>query len=116
MDGSRFDTWTRRRFGLAAGGAAIAGLLGLAGLDDADARRRRRRKKKKDKCRKLGEFCNQSIREQQCCNSTYLCANVATLGSGNFCCKQRDTPCGTSSECCGNDFCDGATFRCRTAL
>ena len=48
MDGSRFDAWTRRRFGLAAGGA-IGSLLGLqiAGSDDAEA------KKRKKRCRKL---------------------------------------------------------------
>ena len=37
MDGSRFDGWTRRRFGLAAGGAVTA-LLGLAGRRDAAAK------------------------------------------------------------------------------
>ena len=35
MDGSQFDAWTRRRFGMAAGGAAVASLLGLA---DANAK------------------------------------------------------------------------------
>ncbi len=38
MDGSQFDAWTRRRFGMATGGAAAAALLGLMGLADAAAR------------------------------------------------------------------------------
>jgi hypothetical protein len=114
VDGSRFDTWTRRKFGLAAGGAAVAGLLGLAGIDDAEARRGRGRKKKKKQCRKLGEFCNESNRDQKCCNSSYLCAQVPDLGSGNFCCKQVGDFCDTSSDCCGRDACDFATGRCRT--
>ncbi len=38
MDGSQFDAWTRRRFGMATGGAAAAALLGLVGLADTDAK------------------------------------------------------------------------------
>jgi hypothetical protein len=46
MDGSQFDVWTRRRFGLAAGGLS-ASLLTLASLEDAEAKKRKKRKKKK---------------------------------------------------------------------
>ena len=45
MDDSRFDAWTRRRFGLAAGGLS-ASLLGLVSLDDAAAKKKRKKKKK----------------------------------------------------------------------
>ncbi|MCA9877764.1 MAG: hypothetical protein KC442_08280, partial [Thermomicrobiales bacterium] len=67
MDDKQFDQWTRRRFGLAAGGAAATalGLLGAIGLSDhdADARknhnknknRKGNKRKRKDKCRKLGD-------------------------------------------------------------
>jgi hypothetical protein len=48
MDAARFDSWTRRRFGLAAGGLA-AFLIPMAGLDTADA-------KKGKKKLKLNEF------------------------------------------------------------
>ena len=114
VDGSHFDTWTRRTFGLAAGGAALSGLLGLAGLDEAQARRnRRRRNKKKQQCRKIGQSCNEATKGQQCCKSGQLCANVSGLGSGNFCCKQAGSSCTTSTECCGNNACDAATSQCR---
>ena len=36
MEGSRFDSWTRRRFGLATGSAAAAGLLGLFGAAETE--------------------------------------------------------------------------------
>ena len=39
MDGSRFDAWTRRRFGVAAGGLA-GSFLPLAGWDDAEAKKK----------------------------------------------------------------------------
>lgn len=112
MDASRFDTWTRRKFGVATSAAALGGLLALAGLDESDARRRRRRRRK-PRCRKLGDSCNDSIREQSCCNSSYLCANVNEFGSGNFCCKQIGDFCDQSSDCCGRDACDFSTGRCR---
>ena len=113
MDGSRFDTWTRRKFGLAAGGAAVAGLLGLAGLDDADAARRRRGKRKPKRCRKLGDFCNDSIRRQNCCNPNYFCSTVKEFGPGNFCCIGVGGSCDTSSDCCGTEGCDVSTSQCR---
>jgi hypothetical protein len=48
VDASRFDAWTRRRFGLAAGGATLS-LLGLLvpGQDTAANKR----------CKKLGKPC-----------------------------------------------------------
>jgi hypothetical protein len=49
MDASRFDAWTRRRFGRMAGGMATL-LLGLSTLDDAKAMKGKRGKDKdKDK-------------------------------------------------------------------
>lgn len=39
MDGWRFDSWTRRAFGIAAGGL-VAALAGLILLDSADAKKR----------------------------------------------------------------------------
>lgn len=115
MDDARFDTWTRRRFGLATGGA-VASLLGLAGLHDADARknrkRRRRRKKKnknkKDKCAKIGQACNINVKNQRCCNESQDCAQVKDL-SGNRCCKPINVNCKSSNECCGSRVCAGGT-------
>ena len=54
MDASRFDAWTRRRFGRATGGG-LAALFGLTRLDEAVTRnahhRRHRRRKKRQKHR-----------------------------------------------------------------
>lgn len=110
MDASRFDTWTRRKFGVATSAAAVGGLLALTGLD-ADAARRRRRKKKK--CRQLGDFCNDSIRKQNCCNPDQFCSTVQEFGPGNFCCLGVGGFCNTSSDCCGTEGCDFSTSRCR---
>jgi hypothetical protein len=123
MDETQFDAWTRRRFGLAAGGAAtaaLAGLLGSIGLseEDAEAARKHRnnnnnknRKKNKNKnknkkqCRKLGQSCDETRKKQQCCSNTQLCAQVADLGSGNFCCKQLSQNCSSNEDCCGSNRC-----------
>lgn len=118
MDEKRFDAWTRRRFGLAVGGAAVSalGLLGAIGLseEDAEAARRNRnnnrnrnrnRNRRRDQCRKLGQTCNDNRRRQQCCNSAQLCAQVPNLGTENFCCKQRDSNCSIDDDCCGRSRC-----------
>ena len=110
MDGERFDAWTRRRFGLAAGGAA-ASLLGLLGMEDAEAKKKhknkKKNKKKKNKCKNLGQSCDQTQKNKKCCKSSQLCAQVQGLGSGNFCCKQRGSNCSVNTDCCGNDKCSG---------
>ena len=122
MDPKRFDAIaqdlaaaTSRRgmvkgVGLAAGGAALASLLGLVGRDEADAarRKRRRRRRNRQQCRKLGQTCNDSVKNQSCCKSGQLCANVRDLGSGNFCCKQVGSSCTTSTDCCGRNACDSS--------
>jgi hypothetical protein len=126
MDAKRFDAIaqdlaaaTSRRgvvkgVGLAVGGAALAGLLGLVGRDEADARRRRRNRRR-DRCRKLQDSCViGGSRRQRCCNNDYLCSEVTQLGFGTFCCKQAGDSCATSADCCGNDACDRNTARCRT--
>jgi hypothetical protein len=104
LDGSRFDAWTRRRFGLATGGAAVASLLGSIGVHEAEAKKKR---KKKKKCRKLQQSCDQSNKKKKCCNKNQLCAQVSHLGSGNHCCKQRGQGCSEDADCCGSDRCDG---------
>jgi hypothetical protein len=117
LDDSQFDTWTRRRFGLAAGGAAASalGLLGAIGLSEHQAEARRNhnknknrkdnKRKRKDKCRKLSDACDDNRRNQQCCNENQLCAQVSQLGSGTFCCKQNGFNCQFDSDCCGKNRC-----------
>lgn len=68
MDDSRFDAWTRRRFGLITGGA-LATLLGLLDLDEADASRksrRRRKRKRKQKRREKRRDANQGCQGPLC--------------------------------------------------
>lgn len=125
MDEERFDAWTRRRFGLAVGSAAVSalGILGAIGLseEDADAARRnrnndkgrndrrRRRRRRRDQCRKLGQSCDESRRRQRCCNENQLCAQVSELGSGNFCCRQLTQSCSSNEDCCGGNRCRSNT-------
>ncbi|MFT4039179.1 MAG: hypothetical protein QM692_13415 [Thermomicrobiales bacterium] len=119
VDETRFDAWTRRRFGLAAGGAAaaVAGLLGAIGLSEHDAEARKKHnknknrkknsRKRKDKCRKLGSTCDDNKRNQDCCNANQLCAQVSEFGSGDYCCKQISYSCQYNSDCCGKNKCSG---------
>lgn len=89
MDGSRFDAWTRRGFGTAAGGLAGA-LLAQAALPVAKAG-----KKKKKKCGKLNDQCN-SGKKKCCCG--YECQPQDS--NGNRCCRAADFPASSDQECC----------------
>ena len=110
MDGSRFDNWTRRRFGLAAGGFA-ASLLGLARLEEAEAKNNKPKKDKKPKkakkCKKLGTGCNPTAKFKKCCGPG-VCQSVDSVG-GNRCCQTLSgSVCSSDSECCGNMRCVGS--------
>jgi hypothetical protein len=94
MSGSRFDHWTRRRFGLAAG-ALAAGRFGLAELS-ADA------KKHKKRCKKLGESCVDGGRK--CCHGR-TCGGDPALGT--FCCKQGGETCSGNGDCCNRQCIEG---------
>lgn len=96
MDGSRFDAWTRRRVGLAAGGLTV-GLLGLTGLAETEAK-----KKHKKKCKKLGIGCNTTGKKQRCC-ADLLCEPSTTVG-GNRCCLDDGKACSNTNDCCSG-FC-----------
>ena len=89
MDGSRFDAWTRRGFGTAAGGLAGA-LLAQAAIPVAKAG-----KKKKKKCGKQNDQCN-SGKKKCCCG--YECHPQDS--SGNRCCRAADFPASSDEECC----------------
>jgi hypothetical protein len=117
LDGTRFDAWTRRRFGMATGGA-LAGLLGLSQLDSEAAKRhgnhnnnhknkhKHKNKNKKKKCRKLGQSCDTSVKKKKCCNSSQLCSTIKGQGSQTFCCKQITQSCQNTVDCCGDNTCD----------
>lgn len=72
MDDLAFDTWTRRTFGLATGGLAAAGLLGLGGLHDADAKKKKKKKKCKGCCTKSGSSCKKKSKK---CKASF-CLNA----------------------------------------
>ncbi len=105
MDGSRFDAWTRRKFGLAAGGA-VASLIGLAALPEAEAKKNKNKNKKQ--CRKLGQTCDINKKNQRCCKSGQDCAQVQGI-SGNVCCKQQNANCQHNTDCCGTRKCTNGT-------
>jgi hypothetical protein len=97
MDGPRFDTWTRRRFGLASGGA-LAAVLAPAVSSDADAR-----KKKKKRCRKLLQSCEPQGKANACCRG--LGCDPVSGETGLHCCLGRQERCSSPAECCGGVSC-----------
>lgn len=101
MRGSRFDSWTRRRFGLTAGALAAAH-FGLSNLS-ADARKKHKRRKHKKRCRKLGETCTDGGRA--CCSGR-TCGGDPALGT--FCCQQGGETCSGNEDCCNRQCFQGA--------
>lgn len=112
MDALRFDAWTRRRVGLAAGGLAAS----LLARDVPEAAA----KKRKKRCVKVGAICRTSKKARRCCRG--LACDVTPGGPGRFRChRQRQAPCNNDRECCGDDvLCsdrtDDLTFLCRANL
>ena len=107
MDGSRFDAWTRRRFGVAAGGFA-ASLFSIVTCQEPAAskkKKRKRRKKRKERCLSLRVACTPEGTDP-CCDGL-PCDEV--LGTpGFFCCKPPQSRCSVNQECCGNRVCEPA--------
>ncbi len=107
MDGSRFDAWTRRRFGVVAA-AAITGWLGLAARDGTVAKRKKAPKqRRKRQCEKLNTKCNPGNDRKLCC-AAMACGLVPELG-GHHCCQQRYGACGVDADCCNNLVCTGGS-------
>ncbi|MGH7964085.1 MAG: hypothetical protein ACRERD_20070 [Candidatus Binatia bacterium] len=108
MDGSRFDSWTRRGFGLAAGGL-VASVLGVAGLTDADAK-----KKRKKRCKKVTQRCKLGGKKKRCCHGL-RCDRVEDA-AGRHCCRKTQAACASDNECCLYHVCDeifaGSGNRC----
>lgn len=119
MDGSRFDAWTRRRFGLVMGGG-VASLLGLVIGDGAEAKHGKGKHKKR--CKKLKQGCQPSNKHKKCCKKQDLiCGEILGLG-GKHCCRKVQGECSDASDCCGDFICDQAngkdaekTFCCGAA-
>jgi hypothetical protein len=99
MDGSRFEVWTRRRFGLAAAGIAAV-FSGPVGPEAAAARKR---KKKKKRCTKLGRVCRPSGK-RKCCKNLKCRLVQNDVGMAFHCCKNVGAICGSPGDCCSG-FC-----------
>lgn len=98
MDGSRFDAWTRRRFGLAMGGLA-ASLRSAASPDNAEAKKNRKKRKKKKPCQTVGIACNVGGK-RKCCSGLSCELNAGGDTSRTFCCQTVGNPCGQLADCC----------------
>lgn len=98
MEESRFDAWTRRRFGLALGGGLAALGLGARGGTVAG-------KKKKKRCRKLKQACQSGNRNRKCCNGL-TCGESVAIPEGAHCCRKAQGICSDASECCSPALCD----------
>ena len=94
MDDSRFDAWTRRRFGLATGGL-LATALGL-GLHETSAK-----KHQPKKCKKRELKCGKKCVKGGCCPGT-SCDDKCTCG--------RTTS--GKTECLGVMDCQGPFTKC----
>lgn len=124
MDGSRFDAWTRRRFGAVAVGL-FAGCIEFSIVDDriapgkaslAKNRRKNNKKKKKKRrgeippaCEPLRSRCNPHNTRELCCNGL-ACGVIADL-DGNRCCRLRYGECASDGDCCNNLFCRGGEVK-----
>jgi hypothetical protein len=97
MDGSRFDAWTRRSLGLAAGGLAAA-MVSLTTPNAAG-----KKKKKEKTCRKILETCSTTGSGPSCCG-TLNCDIVGTTGL--HCCLGLRSSCdAANNRCCGHLKC-----------
>jgi hypothetical protein len=131
MVGSRFDSWTRRRFGLTTAGA-IASVLRLIERDRTTAKNNHKRKHGSLPCRKLKQSCKRhgsSGVKRNCCDRVrrlecdkvgfsrryYCCYDYQTICSGTAgeCC--RDLKCGTVPGLSGRRCCAEAGAACRSA-
>jgi hypothetical protein len=113
VDDARFDAWTRRRFGLAAGGLASA-ILGLAAVGEGEARKKHRRKHKRKhrkRCKPGETRCGKKCVQGTCCPGYYCgeaCSCGRTVEGGSFCfttafesiCRQ----CESSGDCGDEGF------------
>ena len=98
MDGSQFDVWTRRHFGLAAASVA-ASVVGIGAFGNGRA-------KKKKRCKKLQHSCNQGS-HRKCCGDLKCRVTSASAGNETFCCKTEGKPCTMPSDCCETLGCCG---------
>jgi hypothetical protein len=109
MDGSRFDTWTRRGLGAPAGGF-VAALFGLGVLDNANAKKKRRKKKRRKKaCPSSTKACGGAWIPQASCCANAECGSGAACIDGACVClsgfAECNDDCIPEDDCCTDDDC-----------
>jgi hypothetical protein len=104
MDDSRFDAWTRRRFGKAVGGG-FASFIRLGPLAAVAALARPGTTRAK-RCINVRKPCNPEgdRRRDRCCGHL-RCGKLAGR-NGDRCCRPLRAACRRESECCNNLRCD----------
>jgi hypothetical protein len=107
MDGLEFDAWTRRRFGLAAGGALAA----LTSLHATDAKKNKKKRRKK-RCRKFLQTC-QPGGKRKCCGNLRCDFHSGNSLQQEVCCKRKGRSCEEVTDCCSPLQCDPETKQCR---
>ena len=88
MDGPEFDAWTRRRFGLATGGALAA----LAGFGETGAASKKSKKRKKKRCRKHLQTCKPGGK-RKCCGKLRCDFHSGNSLEQEVCCKTSGQSC-----------------------
>ena len=112
MNDARFDDWTRRRFGLLAGGGLVA-LLVAGHPDDAAGRNRKRKRKRtrrrrqKPTCPGAGRPCDET--DPDCCPGLECGFNPGIDAA--VCCRPDGARCTPETACCST-HCDAETETC----
>ena len=101
MDSIRFDAWTRRRFGLAAG-STLGALVGLIARHDMAAKHRHHHHNKK-RCKRLGDTCGA---KHKCCGKLLCARSIMNAGAETLCCKREGKSCSDTIDCCDGFACD----------
>jgi hypothetical protein len=122
MDDSRFDGWTRRRFGLATGGL-FAALFGVTTTERTAAKHHRHHKPKR--CTKTETTCGKKCVKGICCPGTDCspdCECRRAVEGDTFCfftnslvsCEQCEssTDCPDGQRCAKSSLCVGSTALC----
>ncbi|MGH2616577.1 MAG: hypothetical protein ACRDJC_15155, partial [Thermomicrobiales bacterium] len=117
MTNSRFDIWTRRRFGLAMGGIVASALsLPLGG----GAKARKKKKKRKKRCLRVNQPCRDGSKKKRCCKNLRCDEAKIISPTGLGCCRHFQARCESEIECCSSFKCQNVVGlpgnRCCTPL
>jgi hypothetical protein len=104
MDETRFDAWTRRRLGLAAGGLASFALR----PETRHAVMAKKKHKHRIRCQKVLAPCDPNDKKRRCCSG--LNCDVFDLQVGLRCCLGLRSLCEAgNNQCCGELLCSEVT-------